>query len=159
MNRPKRRRYKDNPYILNYDNENNMYNITFKNNNEIVSLNVSKEVYDVFNNAELRDLSEMNEFDNHIEHLELDENSLFKRSFNKEVSTLDLIMKSTNIELLNKAIEALPLVQKRRLKMYFFDGLNTYEIGKLENCSHQAINKSLTLALKELKENLKNLNF
>lgn len=158
MNRPKRRRYKDNPYILNYDEENNIYEITFKKDKEVITLNVTEEIYNIFNKSELKDLSEMNEFDNHIEHLELDENSLFHRSFTKESSIEDLIMKRKDLDLLNEAINKLPLVQKRRLEMYFYDGLNTYEIAKIENCSHQAINKSLNLALNELKKNLKNLN-
>ena len=38
----------------------------------------------------------MNEYDNHIEHLELDEDSLYIRSSNKEESLDDYVIRKTN---------------------------------------------------------------
>ena len=42
-------------------------------------------------------------------------------------------------------------VQKRRFRLHVFRGLSTRQIGKLEGTSHQAVAKSLNLALEKLK--------
>lgn len=42
-------------------------------------------------------------------------------------------------------------VQKRRFQLHVFRGLSTRQIGRLEGTSHQAIAKSLNLAIKKLK--------
>ena len=72
MDRSKRRRYKDNPYSLLYEKDKDKYYILFKDSNNVIKkVDVTHAIYDVFNCSELHDLKEMNEFDNHIEHLEL----------------------------------------------------------------------------------------
>lgn len=46
---PKRRKYKDNPYTLNYIEEKNIYTITFKDvKGHLNKVEVSEEVYRVF---------------------------------------------------------------------------------------------------------------
>ena len=42
--------------------------------------------------------------------------------------------------------------QFRRLWMYHIEGLDTYEIGRLEGASHQAVCKSLALAEEKIKK-------
>lgn len=75
--RPKRRKYKDNPYTLNYCEEKNIYTITFKDSRGVKhEVEVSRKIYKAFDNFELEDLSEMNEYDRHIEHSEIFENNL-----------------------------------------------------------------------------------
>ena len=49
----------------------------------------------------------------------------------------------------------LPEVQKRRLQMYFFDGLTYEEIAVREGCSYQAVQKSIAAALKKIRKFLK----
>ena len=51
----------------------------------------------------------------------------------------------------------LPEVQRRRIKLYYFDELTEKEIAKLENVSQKNISKSLTVAKNNLKEILKKL--
>ena len=76
-NRPKRRKFKDNPYELEIDN--NAYLIKFVDGNrKLQIIEVSPEVFKVFDDSELSDLSQMNEYDNHIEHAEICENTLYK---------------------------------------------------------------------------------
>lgn len=90
--RPKRRKMRDNPYVLLYDNEKNLYRISFKDSNGIIqNVNVNKEVYDQFDKFELEDLSWLNEYDNHIEHSEIYDNNLYHRSVNKS-ETLEFII-------------------------------------------------------------------
>ena len=51
---PKRRKYKDNPYTLNYIEEKNIYTITFKDvKGHLNKVEVSEEVYRVFDKFEL----------------------------------------------------------------------------------------------------------
>lgn len=64
--RPKRRKYKDNPYTLNEITINNKYFISFRDSRvEYNNVEVSKDIYELFNYYELKDLSQMNEYDNH----------------------------------------------------------------------------------------------
>ena len=60
--RPKRRKYKDNPYTLNYIESKNIYVVSFKDiKGHLQNVEVNKEVYQAFDRFELDDLSEMNE--------------------------------------------------------------------------------------------------
>ena len=57
--RPKRRKYKDNPYTLSVDND--TYKVTFidsLNKNQIIEIN--KNIFETLDKFELEDLSEMN---------------------------------------------------------------------------------------------------
>ena len=122
----------DNPYNLKIINNN--YYIIFKSNNKYNEVEVTKEVFDLMNRFELDDLNElqdkreMNEFDRHIEHSELTEHTLNNRMLFKQESIEDLIIRKTSLEDLRKAINMLPEVQRRRIKLYYFDELT--EKGK-----------------------------
>ena len=83
---PKRRKSKDNPYTLGFDEIKKTYTLSFKDVNNITRvIEINELLYKEFNKFELEDLSEMNEYDNHIEHSELYEETLYKRSFNKDI--------------------------------------------------------------------------
>lgn len=155
VDRPKRRKKMDNPYNLKIINSN--YYIIFKSNNKYNEVEVTKEVFDLMNRFELDDLKELNEFDRHIEHSELTEHTLNNRMLFKEESIEDLIIRKTSLEDLRKAINMLSEVQRRRIKLYYFDELTEKEIAKLENVSQKNISKSLTVAKNNLKEILKKL--
>ena len=118
--RPKRRKYKDNPYTLNYIESKNIYVVSFKDiKGHLQNVEVNKEVYQAFDRFELDDLSEMNEYDNHIEHSEIFENTLEVRAKDKPMSLEDSIIQKSTFEELKRAIGMLPEVQKRRIKKYF----------------------------------------
>ena len=152
---PKRRKYNDNPYEIKIINE--KYFICFKDSrNMIQKIEVGSKIYEVFNDSELHDLSELNEYDRHIEHSEVFDMTLYHRS-NEEVYSLE---KEVEDKILNEELRAcirtLPEVQKRRIIKYYFDDKNEYEIAKEEGTTHQAVNKSLKQAKEKLKEILKN---
>lgn len=154
--RPKRRRYKDNPYTLKYVEEKNIYIVSFKDvKGHLQNVEVSKEIYLAFDRFELEDLSEMNEYDNHIEHSEIYENNLELRAKNKPISLEDEVIQKSTFEELKKAIDSLPNIQRRRIKKYYFEEKNEIQIAKEENATHQAVHKSLSNALIKLKEILK----
>ena len=133
VDRPKQGKKMDNPYNLKIINNN--YYIIFKSNNKYNEVEVTKEVFDLMNRFELDDLKELNEFDRHIEHSELTEHTLNNRMLFKQESIEDLIIRKTSLEDLRKTINMLSKVQRRRIKLYYFDELTEKEIAKLENVS------------------------
>lgn len=154
--RPKRRKNKDNPYILSCIEEKNIYIINFKDvKGNLQKIEVSEEIYKAFNLFELQDIKELNEYDRHIEHSEIFENNLDFRIKDKPISLEDEIIRKATFDELKKAIDTLPEVQKRRIKKYYFADKNEYEIAREEKTTQQAVNKSLRNAIQKLKEILK----
>ena len=152
---PKRRKYKDNPYKIEQLND-NKYSVTFKyNKNTTHIVYISQDIYMAFNEFELIDLSQLNEFDRHIEHLDLREETINKRAILKQKSVEEDVEELIEHENLKEAINKLSSIQKRRLKMYYFDDMTLDEIALIEKCSHQAVSKSIKKSLEELKKNLK----
>lgn len=152
---PKRRRYKDNPYRINC--ENNIYFISFMDSQKrLQNIEIAKEIYDVFNKSELKDLSHMNEYDNHIEHLELPEEIITYKSLNKPLSLEEIVENNIIHSQLWLAIKKLPQIQKHRTILYFYKGMTLEKIAKLDNCSVTAVKHSLDDAIKNLKKILKN---
>ena len=148
---PKRRKYKDNPYTLKTIDNN--YYILFRDGQNIPRMiEVNKEMFDIFNQFELDDLKELNEFDRHIEHKELSEESIFNRGVNISESLDDYIIRKTSYEELMNAINQLSSTQRRRIKMYYFDELDLKTIAAIEKTSFQMISKSIKQAIKKLKK-------
>lgn len=159
-NRPKRRKSKDNPYKLEYNKELNIYNVTFKDSNGIFRIvQIDKEMYEMLDSFELDDLSQMNKYERHIEFLEQDDNNLYIRSLNKELSVEEIVDEKIKLEKLKIAIDKLSPMQKEKIKNYYFDNMSMEQIAEKFGCSHQAISKSLRAILKELEKNLKKLKF
>lgn len=154
MKHPKRRRFRDNPYsLINNDME---YLIVFKKaNNETQKINVSKEVYDMLDRFELDDLKELNEYDRHLEHSEMFDGELYKKAISKSKLTDEVVEQKIEFEELYKAINSLSKVQKRRIKMYYFKGLNLREIADIEKCSIMSVKNSLDSGIIKLKNFLK----
>lgn len=150
---PKRRKEKYNPYTIICENK---YLIKFKdisNKNNVIE--VSKKIYQAFNEFELSDLSQMNKFDRHIEHLNLSENILNNKMINRQINVENTVMKSLETQKIHNLISKLPTIQKRRIIMHFFDEMTLKEIAKKEHCSIRAIQYTINIALKNLKKFLK----
>ncbi len=157
--RPKRRKHRDNPYTLSYLDEKNIYIISFKDGRGIIQkVEVSEEIYKTFDRFELDDLSELNEYDNHIEHSEIYENNLEIRAKDKPMLLEDVIIQESTFNELKRAINLLPEVQKRRIKKYYFEDKSEVEIALEEKVSQKNISKSLAVARTNLKEILKKFN-
>ena len=56
------------------------------------------------------------------------------------------------VECLRKAVETLTDIQKRRLKLYFYNDLTAREIAELEGVSHKNVLKSLNEAIKKIQK-------
>lgn len=151
MNLPKRRKRSGNPYILGLNNI-----ITFidsKGNEQIIEL--SDEVYNEFNNFELLNLKEMNEYDRHILHCELSDECLYHKSMKQHRYLEDIVLEKIINKRLHYEIEKLSDIQRRRLKMYYFKNMTLNEIAKKEGCSIQSVYISIESAKEKLKKNLK----
>lgn len=148
---PKRRKHKDNPYTIKTVDDH--YYILFKDGENIPrTVEVPKNIFDIFNQFELDDLKELNEYDRHIEHKELSEESIYNRiAYNNEGIDDYIIRTSTYDELMN-AINQLSSTQRRRIKMYYFDELDLKTIAAIEHTSFQMISKSIKQAIKNLKK-------
>ena len=156
MKGPKRRKFKDNPYTLLYEDNTNKYYLLFKDAYNVINkIEVTHAIYDVFNCSELHDLKETNEFDNHIEHLELSEESIYLRSVNKPISLDDEVIRKSSYDDLMNAINKLTDIQKRRVKKYYFHEMTQQEIADDEGVNIRAVQYTLNEALKKLKEILK----
>lgn len=159
MNNPKRRKSKDNPYTLIYNSQDDKYIISFNDSsNHKIIFEIDHSLYMLFNEFELEDLSELNEFDRHIEHLNIMESDeiLYKRTLEKSLLIDDIVDKKLEVETLKKAINGLPITQKRRLKKYYFENKTLEDIAKDENCSKVAVKYSIDCAIGNLRKKLKN---
>lgn len=159
--RPKRRKDKDNPYTISFNDIDNIYIVSFKDgsskNNEVV---VNKEIYDFFNAVELEDLHQLNIKERHIDFRTIDgseemDNIIFNKMKDRYVSIdEDLINKEIDFEI-KSAINMLSDIQKNRIIKYYFMNKTEEEIAIEENVSQVAIHKSIKDARNKLKEILK----
>lgn len=63
----------------------------------------------------------------------------------------DLIIKMDSYKQLHAIIKKLPEVQRRRLSMYYFDGLTYRQIAEIEGVNHKSIIQSVNLAVHKLR--------
>lgn len=57
---------------------------------------------------------------------------------------------------LHRAISVLPEIQKRRLILYYFQGLTYEQIAEMEGCTKRAVKFSVDIAVEKLKKFFKN---
>lgn len=154
--RPKRRKYKDNPYTLNYCEERNIYIVIFKDvKGHLQKVEVSREVYQAFDRFELDDIKELNEYDRHIEHSEIFENNLTERAMDKPMPVDEVIENQVINEELKEAIQNLPEIQRNRLKKYYFEDMSYEEIAREEHCTKRAVKFSVDIALEKISKKFK----
>ena len=154
--RPKRRKSKDNPYTLLSNIKEDIYLIAFKDvKGKYRRVEVNKEIYQAFDRFELDDLSELNEFDNHIEHSVIYESNLNKRAINKDELIEDIIEKKIILDMINKEINELPDIQKRRIKKYYFYGMTYEAIAKEEKCTKRAVKFSVDIGIEKISNKIK----
>ena len=148
MERPRRRKNKDNPYKLIEKNNQGKYMVSFKDGIGILRVvEISKEVYEAFDTFELIDKSQMNKNERHIEQSEIYNNNLNNRALNKVESLEDEIIRKSTFEDLKSAFYSLSEVQKRRIKLYYFEDKTQEEIAKIEGVNIRNVQNSLRLAL------------
>ena len=155
--RPKRRKYKDNPYNLSSDKKNGLYYVSFIDSRGILQyIEINKTIFDELNKFELKDVSQMNEYDNHIEHLELNDEELYHR---RKIDTNDYynenILNKILIKDLMKEIKKLPIQQRNRLIKYYFYNMSYEKIAKEEGKVKSVIKYSIDKAIENISKNFK----
>lgn len=159
VNRPKRRKDKDNPYSLDFK-ENN-YVVSFKTvKNEYKEVKVSEEVFKAFDKFELEDISQLHKVDKHIDMRVIDNTEymdiiLFNNAVNDEISIEEQIENKILQEELKKAILELSEVQKRRVIKYYFENKTLQKIAEEEGCSIVSVKESLDSSINKLRKKLK----
>lgn len=159
VNRPKRRKDKDNPYNLDFK-ENN-YVVSFKTvKNEYKEVKVSEEVFKAFDKFELEDISQLHKVDKHIDMRVIDNTEymdiiLFNNAVNDEISIEEQIENKILQEELKKAILELSEVQKRRVIKYYFENKTLQKIAEEEGCSITSVKESLDSSINKLRKKLK----
>lgn len=114
---------------------------------------VSKEVYEAMTETfrkeahaqEMRDLR-------HITRDGYTEGETEDLAFDTGESLEDMIIRRMELETLQKAMQSLTDVQKKRLQMYFFEGMTIREIAEREGINRNAVWKSLQATIARLKE-------
>lgn len=155
--RPKRRRYKDNPYTLIYIEEKNTYMVSFKDvRGNLQQIEVSEEIYKTFDKFELQDIKELNEYDRHIEHSEIFENNINARVKDKPTSLEDEVINKTLIDEIKKEINNLPAIQRERIKKYFFENKTYEEIARDEGVNKTSIMRAINNGLEKISKKIKN---
>ena len=153
--RPKRRKAEDNPYTLSemVDTASmSHYYISFiDGQGRNIRLEISRELFATFDRFELDDLSFLNEVDNHYEHSELTEATLNARALHKPDTVEDIVSHRIQSKKLREAIAHLPQTQRTRLLLYYFGGKTYQQIAEMEGCTHHAVMKSVSAAIKTLK--------
>lgn len=153
---PKRNKSKDNPYTLGFDEELQTYTVEFVDNKRIIhKVEISEEVYQAFDKFELEDISQIHKYRSHIEHSEIFEETLNNRIVDKPTTIEDEIEEKIIYEELKEAVNQLSAIQKRRIKMYYFDDMNLREIAEKEGCAIMSVKDSINIGLKKLEEILK----
>lgn len=153
--RPKRRKDKYNPYTL--SEREGRHFLSFRDGQGVLrEIQIDAEVFDTINRFELDDLSFLNEWDRHIEHFEQTEQSLHRRAYFKTESVEDIVLRNIEYQQLHRAVSQLSETQRRRLTLYYFQGLTYEQIAEMEGCCFQAVAKSVTAAEKRLKKILGN---
>ena len=154
--RPKRRRDKDNPYMIfttDGNTANPHYYLAFTDGSGAEQcVEIDKPLFDVFDRFELDDISFMNEVDRHYEQSEQTEQSLNRRAAQPQESVEETVFQRTEVETLRQAIAKLPEKQRCRLVLYYFGEFTYEQIAEMEGCAFQVVAKSIKAAEKNLKK-------
>ena len=153
--RPKRRRDEENPYeiyTIGINTAHPRFYLFFKGCDGVKRwMEIDRTLFDAFNEFELDDLSFFNEVDRHYEQSEVTEATLNRRAAKPQESVEETISQRIEVDKLHQAIARLPEKQRRRLVLYYFGELTYEQIADMEGCSHPAVIKSISSALKKLK--------
>lgn len=155
-NHPKRRKDKYNPYTIGTTEDGRHWLAFTDGQGHRHHFEISAAVFTLFDSFELDDLSYLNEVDRHYEQSELTEASLYDRAVHRPATVEESALQSMEYAQLHRAISGLPEIQKRRLILYYFQGLTYEQIAGMEGCTKRAVKFSIDIAVEKLKKSFKN---
>lgn len=122
---------------------------------EVQRLEINEDIYSALFDLNKRDRNLTRSDERNLEHSELTDEALIKRSFKKPKGIEELILEKEMKKLFWQAIGELSDVQRKRLLLYYDYGFSLKEIAKMESCSTSAIQYSIAIAKKNLEEKIK----
>ena len=155
-NHPKRRKDKYDPYTISTTEDGRHWLTFLDGQGDRHHVEISAAVYALFDSFELDDLSYLNEVNRHYEQSELTEASLYDRAVHRPVTVEESALQSMEYAQLHRAISELPEIQRRRLILYYFQGMTYEQIAGMEGCTKRAVKFSVDIAVEKLKKFFKN---
>ncbi len=152
---PKRRKDKYNPYTLSV--ENGRYYLSFSDGEGVYhNMEIDSALYELMDSFEREDLSVLNEWDRHIEQSELSESTLEQRMLFQPETVEEAVNRQLYNELLHKALDKLPKVQRRRVMLYYFYDFTYERIAEIEGCTVMPVKRSVDRAIEKIKKIFEN---
>lgn len=141
----------DYSYRIESKNETERYYVSFVNtNNELTETEVPQDTFLALQefNRKREGISRSDR--KHIERSEQTEISLNVKNIAKQLTIDETTIRNIRNSDLHQVISKLTQIQQRRDRMYFFEGQKLREIAVYENCSSQAVHKSIKRGLIKL---------
>ena len=111
---------------------------------------VTEDVFHVFSGFQKQDKRQQNFFDRHVEHSDLSDELLNKRTAHHPKTIEEIITDAERKNALQKAIADLSEVQRRRFILYYEKEFTYEQIAEMEGCSHPAVIKSVKAAKEKI---------
>ena len=112
-------------------------------------IEINREIYLALEDCRKKEKRQQKYFERYIEHLDLSEEQLAERIVNRPKPVEDIVTRALATQ---AALEMLSTNHRRRYLLYHREGLSFAQIGKLENCSKQAIAQSVGKAETKIKK-------
>ena len=120
------------------------------------SAKMNKIINNEFQRRKNEDKSQRNEFDRHIEHLQLTECQINIRAVHKAPSMEEMLLEKEGEREIIRKIWDLPIPQNRRVYMFIVDEFSLTEIARIEKRDVSVIKRSVDAGIRKLQKNLKN---
>ena len=133
------------------------YFISFKDGQgEHHELEVSEQLFFEFRQMERRNRNLLQWDERHREFSEVWDETLNRRALKLPKSIEEQMIEAERAELLCKAVDRLPEIQRRRFLLYYEYDYNYSEIGAMEHCNSTAVYQSIVRAREKIKTQMKN---
>ena len=91
----------------------------------------------------------------HREFNEVWDETLYRRALRVPKSLDERMIEEERNELLSKAVDQLPEIQRRRFLLYYEYDFNFYQIAGMEHCTASAVQKSVSVAREKVKAEMR----
>lgn len=118
-------------------------------------LEVSEQFFMEFRQMERRNRNLLQWDERHREFNEVWDETLNRRALKLPKSIEEQMIEAERAELLCKAVDGLPEIQRRRFLLYYEYEFNFYQIAAMEHCTASAIQKSVAIAKEKVKAEMK----
>lgn len=132
------------------------YFISFKDGQgEYHELEVSEQFFIEFRQMERRNRNLQQWDERHREFNEVWDETLYRRALRVPKSLDEHMIEEERNELLYKAVDRLPEIQRRRFLLYYEYDFNLYQIAAMEHCNASAVQKSVSIAREKVRAEMK----